>query len=63
MICVYKLKARKSEKKGSNRMVSKTVVHFFCRGVVFLFLNQSSSLSMSKFLYLLFSFVISCFKK
>ena len=32
MICVYKLKATKSEKKGSNRIVSKTVVHFFLQG-------------------------------
>ena len=43
-------------------MVSKSGTIFFCRGVIFLFLNQSFSLSMSKFLHL-FSLVISCFKK
>ena len=40
-------------------MVSKTVVQFFfLQGGSFLFLNQSLSLSMSKFLHLLFSLVI-----
>ena len=45
-------------------MVSKTVVQFFLQGGGgnFLFLNQSFSLSMSKFLHLLFSLVVSCFK-
>ena len=43
-------------------MVSKSGKIFFCRGVIFLFLNQSFSLSMSKFLHLLFSLVVSCFK-
>ena len=32
MICVYKAKQRKLKKRGSNRIVSKTVVHFFLQG-------------------------------
>ena len=59
-----KLKAKKSEKKLEiNRMVSKTGIILFLQGGSFLFLNQSFSLSMSKFLHLLFSLVISYFKK
>ena len=45
-------------------MVSKTVLQFFfLQGGNFLSLNQIFSLSMFKFLHLLFSLVISCFKK
>ena len=68
MVCVCKLIAKKREikkkKKGRNRIVPKTVVQFFLlQGGSNLFLNYGSSLSMSKFLHLLFSCVISCFKK
>ena len=42
-------------------MVPKTVVHFFLQGGSFFILG--SSLSMSRFLHLLFSLVISCFKR
>ena len=43
-------------------MVPKTVVQFFLQGGSFLFLNEGCSLSMSKFLLLLFSLVISCLR-
>ena len=58
MVCVYKLKAEKVKK---NRRVRGTIF-FFARGKFFI-LNQSFGLSMSKFLHLLFSLEISCFKK
>ena len=64
MICVYKLKAKKSKK---NRRVKQDGIKdngtIFFAGGNFLYLNQSFSLSMSKFLHLLFSLVTSCFKK
>ena len=67
MICVYKLKAKKSKKKKNNRRVTgwyqRQWYNFFLQRGNFLFLNQRFSLRMSKFLYLLFSLVISCFKK
>ena len=58
MICVYKLKVKKSKIKNfKNRRVTgwyqRLWYNFFARGN-FLYLNQSFSLSMSKFLHLLF---------
>ena len=65
MVCVYKLITKKFLKKCIGEEQDGTKDNgtiSFCRGVAFLFLNQSFSLSMSKFLHL-FSLVISCFKK
>ena len=47
MVCVCKLIEKKSKKRkqGRDRMVPKTVVHFFFAGGSFLILNQGFSLS------------------
>ena len=61
------LQIKSKEKGKKNRRATDGIkgsgTIFFARGGGnFLFLNQSFSLSMSKFLHLLFSLVVSCFK-
>ena len=52
----------KLKKRGKQDGTKDSGTIFFCRGVDFLFLNEGCSLSMSKFLLLLLSLVISCLR-